>query len=367
MAGWYPVDEADLPVKLPDLEKFQPSGTGESPLAHIDSFVNTTCPVCGGQAKRETDTMPNWAGSSWYFLRYTDPHNDKVLADFAKLKYWTPVDWYNGGMEHTTLHLLYSRFWHKFLFDLGVVPTPEPYAKRTSHGVVLGPDGRKMSKSRGNVINPDEIVKKFGADSLRMYEMFMGPFDQMVAWSDESLEGVSRFLKKIWKLTINNLQFTIEPSQESKRRLAQLIKKVEEDLEATKFNTAVAALMEFVNWWTLNPGEMGKPEAETFLKILAPMAPFITEELYQAGKEEYVSIHTKAWPTYNPGDLEGGETTMVVQVDGKVRARLNLPATLGQAEIEKQALAQENIRKYTEGHKYHIVFVPGKIINFITE
>jgi leucyl-tRNA synthetase len=364
--GWQPVPEDQLPVKLPEVEKFQPSGTGESPLAHVDSFVNTTCPVCGGIARRETDTMPNWAGSSWYFLRYTDPHNDKVLADFEKLKYWMSVDWYNGGMEHTTLHLLYSRFWHKFLFDLGVVPTPEPYAKRTSHGVVLGPNGQKMSKSRGNVINPDDIVKKFGADSLRMYEMFMGPFDQTVAWNDESLEGVYRFLKRVWVL-VNNNPTSPKASLGARQHLARLTWKVEEDLEAMKFNTAVAALMEFVNWWGLHPKEMGKTEVETFLKVLAPMAPFITEELFQRGRDKYKSIHKTEWPKYDPKDLEGGEITIVVQVDGKVRARLSLEATDGQSKVEQLAKADENVKKYIEGHKYRLVFVPGKILNFILE
>ncbi len=368
--GWQPVPERELPVKLPEVEKFQPTQTGESPLAHVDSFVNTICPKCGGKARRETDTMPNWAGSSWYFLRYCDPHYDKGLADPARLKYWLPVDWYNGGMEHTTLHLLYSRFWHKFLFDLGVVSSAEPYAKRTSHGVVLGPDGRKMSKSRGNVINPDDIVSKFGADTFRMYEMFIGPFDQTVVWSEESLEGVYRFLKRVWGL-VTKIQNSNHKSQTVNRELAKLVKKVGEDLEEMKFNTAVAAMMEFVNWWMENPGEVGRKEAETFVKVLAPAAPFMAEELYQylnPGKQKFASIHSQTWPKYDQNDLEGGEVTVVVSVDGKVRALLHLKTREGQEKIEQLALKEENVKKHLAGGGYKkVVYVPGRIINFITK
>jgi leucyl-tRNA synthetase len=361
--GWFPVPEEQLPVVLPPVEKYQPTGTGESPLGHIESFVNTTCPNCGRKAKRETDTMPNWAGSSWYFLRYIDPHNDKVLADPKKLKYWLPVDWYNGGMEHTTLHLLYSRFWHKFLYDLGVVPTPEPYAKRTSHGVVLGPDGRKMSKSKGNVINPDEIVRKYGADTLRMYEMFMGPFDQMVAWSDESLEGVHRFLKRIWKLAMS-IEQSAKSSKEAKNKMARLIKTIEEDLEDMKFNTAVAAMMEFSNWWGDHQTEMGKEEVSAFIKLLAPMAPFIAEEMYQQ-LNPGDSIHIQPWPKYEEKDLAGGVNTIVIQVNGKVRALLRLTASEGQGKIEQMALEQANVAKFVGKSKYRVIWVPGKILNFV--
>jgi leucyl-tRNA synthetase len=367
--GWQPVPETQLPVKLPEVEKYQPTETGESPLAHIDSFVNTTCPICGGKAKRETDTMPNWAGSNWYFIRYLDNKNDKELASMEKMKYWLPVDLYQGGFEHTTLHLLYSRFIYKFLYDLRIVPTSEPYAKRRSHGIVLAADGKKMSKSWGNVINPDSIVAKYGADTLRMYEMFMGPFDQMVSWSDESLEGVYRFLKRVWVLVNEDNGKTYKAkiaSKEVKRRMAQLIKKVEEDLEEMKFNTAVAAMMEFVNWWTEHKEEMGKNEIETFLKVLAPMAPFMSEELYQRGKDNYKSIHVQEWPTYDPEDLKGGEIVVVIQVDGKVRGKI-VTTTNDQVEVERLAKDEPNVGKYLEGHRYHIVFVPGRILNFILE
>jgi len=369
MYGWFPVPEDQLPVELPEIEKYQPTQTGESPLAHIESFVQTTCPNCGGLARRETDTMPNWAGSSWYFLRYIDPHNDKALADPEKLKYWLPVDWYNGGMEHTTLHLLYSRFWHKFLFDLGVVPTSEPYAKRTSHGMILGPDSRKMSKSRGNVINPDEVVAKFGADSLRLYEMFIGPFDQTTTWSWESLEGVHRFLKRVWVLIVDSGKLIVESSGEAKNRMARLVNKIDRDLESMKFNTAVAALMEFLNWWTEHQLEVGKDLVEMFLRILAPLAPFITEELYQTrfgNKTKYISIHSLEWPKIKVEN--GGEkTSIVITVDGKVRGKVEDPpgGEAGQESVSKKALEMENVKKYIEGKVYKTVYVPGKILNFV--
>jgi leucyl-tRNA synthetase len=369
--GWVPVPEDQLPVELPQVEKYQPSGTGESPLAAISDWVNTTCPVCGDKAKRETDTMPNWAGSSWYFLRYCDPKNDKVLADKTKLTYWLPVDWYNGGMEHTTLHLLYSRFWHKFLYDLGVVPTIEPYAKRTSHGVVLGPDGKKMSKSKGNVINPDDVVKKYGADALRMYEMFIGPFEQTVAWSWESVEGVFRFLKRVWVLASNthNMSHITQTSNEAETRLHRLNKKIEEDLEGMKFNTAVAAMMEFLNWWGDHQEEMGREGVERFVKLLAPMAPFISEELYQRlrGKsDKFESVHSQLWPKYEAKYFEGGEVTMVVQVNGKLRGRFQT-ISKSQEEIQQLALQIENVAKCLGEKKFTVVFVPGKVVNFIVE
>jgi len=369
--GWVPVPEEQLPVRLPEVEKYQPTGTGESPLAHIESFVNTTCPICKGKARRETDTMPNWAGSSWYFLRYTDANNNQELADKKKLKYWLPVDWYNGGMEHTTLHLLYSRFWHKVLYDLGVVPTIEPYAKRTSHGVVLGPDGRKMSKSKGNVINPDEIVAKYGADTLRMYEMFIGPFEQMVTWSDESLEGVFRFLKRVWGLVeqVKGGGDKRQNGEEAKRRLAKLIKKVEEDLEGAKFNTAVAAMMEFVNWWSENQEKINSEGVGMFLKLLAPMAPFISDELYQRLQGEgakLISIHSLQWPKYAAADLRGGKQTLVVQVDGRVRGKLEMDENEAsrQEDVEPAARQLSNTAKFLK-EKQKVIFVPGRLINFI--
>ncbi len=357
MVGWFPVSEADLPVKLPEVEKYQPTETGESPLAHIDEFVNTSCPNCGGKARRETDTMPNWAGSSWYFLRYIDPVNSGVIASMDKMKYWLPVDWYNGGMEHTTLHLLYSRFWTKFLFDLGVVPVSEPYAKRTSHGVILGTDGRKMSKSKGNVINPDEVVAKYGADALRLYEMFIGPFEQTVAWSWESLEGTYRFLKRVWSLVISLQSLTIT-SSEAKNRMAKLAQKIDSDLENMKFNTAVAAMMEFVNWWTDHKEEVGEDLVGIFLKILAPMAPFTAEELWSKYSDE--SIHKQDWPRLEVNN-ENEKVKIAILVDGKVRGSI-----IDSVNAEQDALTLDNVRKYTDGKKYKVVYAPGKIINFVT-
>lgn len=357
--GWQSVPEDQLPVKLPEVEKYLPTSTGESPLANITDWVNTTCPECKGAAKRETDTMPNWAGSSWYFLRYIDPHNSKALADFQKLKYWLPVDWYNGGMEHTTLHLLYSRFWHKFLFDLGVVPTSEPYAKRTSHGVVLGPDGNKMSKSKGNVINPDEVVHKYGGDSLRLYEMFIGPFDQSVAWSWESLEGVHRFLKRVWVLT--NKSCGESSTIAAKARLNALSNKVNTDLEAMKFNTAVSACMEFINWWQSHQEEVGRAEVEGFIKVMAPLTPFIAEEIWnKLGHKE--SIHLQSWPEYDESLRVESKSKIAIQVNGKLRGVIEDGPNLEQSAVESA-----NIAKYLKGAKYRTIFVPGKVLNFIVD
>ena len=359
--GWFPVPESELPVKLPEVEKYLPTDTGESPLAHIESFVNTVCPNCGGKARRETDTMPNWAGSSWYYLRYIDPLNNGVIGSPEKFKYWLPVDWYNGGMEHTTLHLLYSRFWNKFLFDIKVVPVSEPYTKRTSHGVILGSDGRKMSKSKENVINPDDVVVKYGADTLRLYEMFVGPFEQTVAWSWESLEGTYRFLKRVWGL-VSCGQKAEGSSGEAKNRMAKLVKKIESDLENIKFNTAVAALMEFVNWWAGHKEEMGIDMVEVFLKVLAPLAPFMTEELYQ--KFNKGSIHMQSWPRLEIESYKE-KVKIAVSVDGKVRATM-IQESNDPVENEKMALKIENVRKYTDGKRYKVVYVPGKIVNFVT-
>jgi leucyl-tRNA synthetase len=296
--GWIAIPEKELPLKLPYVEKYQPTGTGESPLATIKEWVNTKCPKCGSPAKRETDTMPNWAGSNWYFMRYCDPKSNEKLADSKKLKYWLPVDWYNGGMEHTTLHLLYSRFIYKFLFDIGVAPTPEPYKKRTSHGIVLAEDGRKMSKSFGNVVNPDDIVQKYGADTLRVYEMFMGPFDQAIAWSTQGVKGVRRFLERVWKLILE-CKDQKESSKKVIKEIHKLNKKIDEDLEMTKFNTAVAAFMEFINFALENKNEIGKDVLERFLILLAPFAPHITEELWhRLGQKD--SIHLQSWPKWDP-------------------------------------------------------------------
>jgi leucyl-tRNA synthetase len=328
-------------------------------------WVNTGCPKCGGQASRETDTMPNWAGSSWYYLRYIDPVNKDRLADSEKLKYWLMVDWYNGGMEHTTLHLLYSRFWHKFLYDLKVVPTPEPYAKRTSHGVVLGPDGRRMSKSRGNVINPDEVVGKYGADTLRLYEMFMGPFDQTVAWSWEAVEGVNRFLKRVWKLAGD---FPNENSSaEARGRLGVLVGKIEKDIENMKYNTAVAAMMEWLNWWSEHRREVGRDGVKTFTKVLAPMAPFMAEEVW-AMLNEKGSVHKQSWPVSDGGEWKEKKTLIVVQVDGRIRGRVKVDSDCAENQelVMGEVLKDLNVAKYLTG-KFRVVWVPGKLVNLVTE
>jgi leucyl-tRNA synthetase len=362
--GVVPVPEKDLPVELPFVEKYQPTGTGESPLAKIEDWVNTKCPKCGGPAQRETDTMPNWAGSNWYYMRYCDPENDKSLADSKKLKYWLPVDWYNGGMEHTTLHLLYSRFIYKFLYDIGVAPHPEPYQKRTSHGIVLAEDGRKMSKSFGNVINPDDIVKEYGADTLRVYEMFMGPFDQAISWSTQGVKGVYRFLEKVWKLVAENSEKQ-ESSQEILRALHKLNKKINRDLEIIKFNTIIAAFMEFVNL-AFEEKKIGKKELERFLVLLFPFAPHASEELWsQLGHKE--SISSEKWPEPDPKLIEEGVVTLVVQVNGKVRDKIEVDADISEEEAKDLAISREKIKNRVSGKEIkNIIFVPGKLINIVT-
>ena len=361
--GAVPVPEKDLPVKLPYVEKYQPTGTGESPLAVITEWVNTKCPKCSGLAKRETDTMPNWAGSNWYYMRYCDSQNDKALADSKKLKYWLPVDWYNGGMEHTTLHLLYSRFVYKFLYDIKVAPAPEPYQKRTSHGIVLAEDGRKMSKSFGNVINPDDIVKSYGADTLRIYEMFMGPFDQTISWSTQGVRGVYRFLEKVWKLTLNG---TGEKSSERViRAIHKLNKKIDEDLEAIKFNTLIAAFMEFTNFWQENKKEVSKDIIERFLILLAPMAPHISEELWQnLGHKK--SIFLEKWPEYDPTLVKEEIVTLIIQVNGRVRDKIEVEVDIPEEEARKLAFSREKVQKWIEGKEIKkVIFVPGKLINIV--
>lgn len=361
--GWVPVPEKDLPVKLPDVENYRPTDNGESPLAAITDWVNTTCPKCDGPAKRETDTMPNWAGSSWYYLRYIDPENDTAFASAEKLKYWSPVDWYNGGMEHTTLHLLYSRFWHKFLFDQGLVPTSEPYNKRTSHGLILAEGGEKMSKSKGNVVNPDSIIENFGADTLRMYEMFMGPFDQPVAWSMDGIVGPRRFLEKVWRMqekVVEKLPF--DAALESD--LHKTMKKVSEDIEKMSFNTAVSSLMILAN-------EMDKREKiaeayyQHFLKLLAPFAPHITEELWSELGHE-TSIHISPWDKANESKIQVSEVKMVVQVNGKVRAEFMAQAGILEAEARTTALGLPEVDKWVSGKEVkRVVFVPGKLVNIV--
>ncbi len=354
-----------LPLTLPDVESYEPTDNGESPLAAIEDWVNTTCPKCGKAAKRETDTMPQWAGSSWYFLRYTDPHNTEEFASEKALKYWLPVDWYNGGMEHTTLHLLYSRFWHKFLYDIGAVPTVEPYIKRTSHGMIMGENGEKMSKSRGNVVNPDEVVAEFGADTLRTYEMFIGDFEKSVSWSMNGVKGCRRFLDRIW-----NLQEILvdgdEISEEFRIILNQTIKKVSDDYEAMKYNTAIAQMMTFLNEVSKN-GKINKKEYQILLHLLNPVAPHITEELWETvGYEK--TMHEMPWPSYDENSLVGDTIEIAVQINGKVRTVINVPTEASKEETEKIAMADEKIKEAITGKDVKkVIVVPKKIVNIVAK
>jgi len=353
--GWVALPEDQLPLVLPEVERYEPSGTGESPLSLMTDWVATTCPKCGSPAKRETDTMPQWAGSSWYFLRYADPHNDSELASREALEYWTPVDWYNGGMEHTTLHLLYSRFWHKFLFDIGVVPTSEPYAKRTSHGLILGETGEKMSKSRGNVVNPDEMVDRFGADAFRLYEMFMGAFDQPIPWSTNGLVGMSRFIARVWELQ-DKVSAEAAEDADTTRLVHQTIKNVGERIESMKFNTAIAALMELSNRFG-SLEAIARADWETFLLLLSPFAPHVAEDMWEAqGHEKSLARHP--WPEFDPEKAAADEIEVPVQVNGKLRGKVTLAADSGDDAIKEAALAE--IASYTEGKTVRKVLVVGK-------
>ena len=363
--GTIPVPEKDLPVELPYVKNYKPTDTGKSPLADVKDWVNVKCPECKGPGQRETDTMPNWAGSSWYFLRYIDPNNDKKLADPKKLKYWLPVDLYNGGMEHTTLHLLYSRFWHKFLYDIKVVPTLEPYQRRYSHGVVLAEDNRKMSKSFGNVINPDDVVLEYGADTLRTYEMFMGPFDQMISWNTKGVQGCFRFLNKVWQVFNNKDKISKTTSKELTTKLHQSIKKVTEDLEAMKFNTAIAILMEFVNSWMEQGKSLSKKDADTFLKLLSPFAPHITEELWE-GLGYKRSISLEKWPQYDEKSTQEETWSLIIQINGKVRDKIEVQKGISEKEAKELALSQEKIKKWLENKKpKKIIYIPNRLINLV--
>ncbi len=360
--GYVPLPEDQLPLTLPDVESYEPTENGESPLAKITDWVNTTCPCCGGPAKRETDTMPQWAGSSWYFLRYMDPHNDKALASREALEYWSPVDWYNGGMEHTTLHLLYSRFWHKFLYDIGVVPTKEPYAKRTSHGMILGENGEKMSKSRGNVVNPDEIVDTYGADTMRLYEMFIGDFEKAAPWSPKSIKGCRRFLERVWALA-EKVQDGDAYSKEHEVLMHRTIKKVGEDADSLKANTAIAALMTMLNEF-YDKG-VNKAEYMTFLTLLNPFAPHITEELWQQmGGEGLLSV--APWPVYDEAKTVEDTVEVAVQVNGKLKCTIKLPVDCDKQVAIDTALAEEKVRNVVEGKQMvKQIVVPGKIVNLV--
>ena len=363
--GWVPIPESELPLELPELETFEPGENGESPLAKAYDWIETTCPHCGGKAQRETDTMPQWAGSSWYFLRYIDPHNDEALASKEALDYWMPVDWYNGGMEHTTLHLLYSRFWHKFLYDIGVVPTKEPYMRRTSHGMILGENNEKMSKSRGNVINPDDVVNEFGADAFRCYEMFIGAFDQATPWSQQGLKGCYKFMERVW-----NLQDMIAEgdgySAELEKNVHKTIKKVGEDYERMKFNTGIAALMSLVNDF-YRIGRVTRGEFRTLITLLNPVAPHMTEELWEKyGTGGLLSI--SPWPQYDADKTVDDEIELAIQINGKVRDKILVSAELDRAQIEQVALEAEAVRKLTDGKTVvKVIVVPGKLVNIVVK
>ena len=359
--GWVPVPESELPLELPNVDSYEPTDDGESPLAPMTDWVNTTCPCCGGPAKRETDTMPQWAGSSWYFLRYMDPHNDNALASKEALEYWGPVDWYNGGMEHTTLHLLYSRFWHKFLYDIGVVPCPEPYAKRTSHGMILGENNEKMSKSRGNVVNPDEIVDTYGADTMRLYEMFMGDFQQAAPWKTSSIAGCKRFLERVWGLSENILEGEGYRA-ELETLFHQTIKKVGEDIENLKQNTAIAQLMTLVNA-LIASGGVTRDEYSTLLLLLNPFAPHMTEELWQQLGHETQIAYSK-WPVYDEAKCVEATIDLAVLVNGKVRAHLNVPADIEAADAIAQAKDNASVAAEIAGKTVvKEIYVKGKLVN----
>ena len=364
--GYVPIDEKDLPLRLPMVESYEPTDNGESPLAKMTDWINTTCPCCGGKAKRETDTMPQWAGSSWYYLRYMDPHNKNAIASKEALDYWSPVDWYNGGMEHTTLHLLYSRFWHKFLYDIGVVPTPEPYAKRTSHGMILGENGEKMSKSRGNVVNPDEIVDEYGADTMRLYEMFIGDFEKAAPWSKASIRGCRRFVERYW-----NLQSVLIDGDKIRPELEgafnKAIKKVGEDIENIKFNTAIATLMALINDIS-NVKSINKEELRIFSILLNPFAPHVTEEVYEACKLGNGILAEAEWPEYDESKCVDESVEIVVQVNGKIKAKLNIPVDADKDAVLDLAKNDENVKKAIDGMKIiKEIVVPKKLVNLVVK
>ena len=361
--GYVPLPESELPLRLPNVESYEPTDTGESPLAKITDWVNTTCPCCGGPAKRETDTMPQWAGSSWYFLRYTDPHNDQALASKEALDYWTPVDWYNGGMEHTTLHLLYSRFWHKFLYDIGVVPTSEPYKKRTSHGMILGENGEKMSKSRGNVVNPDEIVDRYGADTMRLYEMFIGDFEKAAPWNSDSIKGCKRFVERFW-----NLQEIVTDSEEYSTELEPLmhktIKKVSEDIENLKCNTAIAAMMTLLNK-IYDQKCITRGELRTLTILLNPFAPHVTEEMWE-NMHFGGFVHEAKWPEYDESKTVENSVEIVLQIMGKVRSRMTIPVDMPKDQVLALAKQDEKIASAIAGKTIKKeIYVPNKLVNIV--
>ena len=363
--GWQPLPEDQLPLELPELLDFEPTGEGESPLARCTDWVNTTCPCCGKPAKRETDTMPQWAGSSWYFLRYIDPNNNDALAAKEEMDYWMPVDWYNGGMEHTTLHLLYSRFWHKFLYDIGAVPTAEPYAKRTSHGMILGETGEKMSKSRGNVVNPDDIVNEYGADVFRMYEMFMGDFEKAAPWSYNSIKGCARFLDRVWKLQDIMVEGE-EYSKDMESTFHKLIKKVQDDIMSLGFNTAIAAMMGVLNE-IYDKGSITKGELKTFVQLLNPFAPHMTDEMWEIlGGEGICSV--SQWPVYDEAKCVDSTVELPVQVNGKLRGKITVAVDAAKDDIIALAMAEQNVAAFVEGKTIvKQIYVPGRMVNIVVK
>ena len=363
--GYVPLPESELPLTLPEVDSYMPTDNGESPLSTLDSFINTTCPHCGGPAKRETDTMPQWAGSSWYYLRYCDPKNKECLASKEALDYWMPVDWYNGGMEHTTLHLLYSRFWHKFLYDIGAVSQKEPYMRRTSHGMILGEDGQKMSKSRGNVINPDEVVAQYGADTLRLYEMFIGDFEKTAPWSPSSIRGCKRFLDRVWALQ-DMLTNGEEYRPETRALMHKTIKKVSEDIENLKFNTAIASMMALINEiYAL--GSINRAELRTLLLLLNPFAPHMTEEMYEVQNLGGV-LNEQKWPTFDPALCVDEMVELVVQINGKVRSKLQVPVDSAQADVLEKAKAEPKIQDALQGKQIvKEIYVQNKLVNFVAK
>ena len=366
--GWVPLPESELPLLLPEVESYEVTDTGESPLAKMTDWVNTTCPKCGGPAQRETDTMPQWAGSSWYFLRYMDPHNDKALASKEALDYWSPVDWYNGGMEHTTLHLLYSRFWHKFLYDIGVVPTKEPYAKRTSHGMILGEGGEKMSKSRGNVVNPNDIVAQYGADTMRLYIMFVGDFEQAAIWSTEAVKGSKRFLDRVWNLA-ENAKDDPNPSPANEAILHRTIKKVTGDIDSLKMNTAVAAMMTAVNELTANG--VTKGDMKPLIQLLNPFAPHITEELWEKfgfAAETGKMCCQSQWPAYDESKTVASTVSFAVQVNGRLKGAVTMPADSGEQAVVDAAMTVDKVQKATAGMQVvKTIFVKNRLVNLIVK
>ncbi len=363
--GYVPLPESELPLKLPEVDSYEPTDTGESPLAKIESFVNTTCPKCHGPARRETDTMPQWAGSSWYFLRYMDPHNDKALASREALEYWSPVDWYNGGMEHTTLHLLYSRFWHKFLYDIGVVPTPEPYAKRTSHGMILGENGEKMSKSRGNVVNPDDIIDQYGADTLRLYEMFIGDFEKSAPWSASSIKGCKRFLERVYSL-LDITSSEAEIRVELEKAYHQTIKKVSSDIETLKFNTAIASLMSLLNE-IYAIGSVTKGELEIFIKLLSPFAPHLCEEMWQQLGNLKDLTHAE-WPQYDESKTASQTVEIAVQLMGKIKGKLVVEVGSSEKDVMDRIMADDKLSLiFKDKQIIKTIYVKGKLINIVAK